>query len=109
MISNHGGRQLDGSRSPFDQVAAIRDVVGDKLEIILDGGVRRGTHVLKAIAAGATACSFGKMFLFSLAAGGQKGVEHLLQNMHDEINRNMVLMGCKNLKELDATKLIYRK
>ena len=109
MISNHGGRQLDGSRSPFDQVNAIREAVGDRLEIILDGGVRRGTHVLKALAAGATACSFGKMFLFSLAAGGQKGVEHLLQNMHDEINRNMVLMGCKNLKELSSSKLIYRK
>ena len=109
MISNHGGRQLDGSRSPFDQVKAISDAVGDKLEIILDGGVRRGTHVLKALAAGAKACSFGKMFLFSLAAGGQQGVEHLLQNMHDEINRNMVLMGCKNLKELNTSKLIYRK
>ena len=108
MISNHGGRQLDGSRSPFDQVKAISDAVGDKLEIILDGGVRRGSHVIKAIAAGAKACSFGKMFLFSLAAGGQQGVEHLLQNMHDEINRNMVLMGCKNLKELNSSKLIYR-
>ena len=65
--------------------------------------------IAKAIAAGAKACSFGKMFLFSLAAGGQQGVEHLLQNMHDEINRNMVLMGCKNLKELNSSKLIYRK
>ena len=109
MVSNHGGRQLDGSRSPFDQVTAIREAVGDKLEIILDGGVRRGTHVLKALAAGATACSFGKMFLFSLAAGGQQGVEHLLKNMHDELNRNMILMGCKNLKELNSSKLIYRK
>jgi len=109
MISNHGGRQLDGSRTPFDQVKAISDAVGDKLEIILDGGVRRGTHVLKALAAGAKACSFGKMFLFSLSAGGQKGVEKVLQNMKDEIYRNMVLMGCKNLKELDNTKLIYRK
>ena len=108
MISNHGGRQLDGSRSPFDQVNAIREAVGDKLEIILDGGVRRGTHVLKALAAGATACSFGKMFLFSLAAGGQQGVEHLLQNMQDEINRNMVLMGCKNLSELNKDRIIYR-
>ena len=108
MISNHGGRQLDGSRSPFDQVKAISDAVWDKLEIILDGGIRRGTHVLKAIAAGAKACSFGKIFLFSLAAGGQHGVEHLLNIMHDEINRNMVLMGCKNLKELNSSKLIYR-
>ena len=108
MISNHGGRQLDGSRSPFDQIKAISDAVGDKIEIILDGGVRRGTHVLKALAAGAKACSFGKMFLFSLAAGGQRGVEHLLRTMHDEINRNLVLMGCKNLKELNSSKLIYR-
>jgi len=109
MISNHGGRQLDGSRSPFDQIKAISDAVGDKLEIILDGGVRRGTHVLKAIAAGAKACSFGKMFLFALGAGGQKGVEKVLQNMHDEIHRNMVLMGCKNLKDLNTSKIIYRK
>ena len=109
MISNHGGRQLDGSRSPFDQVKEISDSVGDKLEIILDGGVRRGTHVLKALAAGAKACSFGKMFLFALSAGGQKGVEKVLKNMHDEIYRNMVLMGCKNLKELNTKKLIYRK
>ena len=109
MISNHGGRQLDGSRSPFDQVKAISDAVGDKLEIILDGGIRRGTHVLKALAAGAKACSFGKMFLFSLSAGGQQGVEHLLKMMHDEIYRNMILMGCKNLEELNNTKIIWRK
>ncbi len=108
MISNHGGRQLDGSRSPFDQVKAISDAVGDKLEIILDGGIRRGTHVLKALAAGATACSFGKAFLFSLGAGGQEGVERLLDNMQNEIRRNMILMGCKNIKDLDASKIIYR-
>ena len=109
MISNHGGRQLDGSRSPFDQLKSISDAVGDKLEIILDGGVRRGTHVLKALAAGAKACSFGRMFLFGLSVGGQEGVEKVLQNLHDEINRNMILMGCKNLSELNSSKLIYRK
>ena len=108
MISNHGGRQLDGSRSPFDQVKAISDAVGDKLEIILDGGIRRGTHVLKALAAGATACSFCKAFLFSLGAGGQKGVERLLDNMQKEIRRNMILMGCKKIEDLDASKIIYR-
>ena len=108
MISNHGGRQLDGSRSPFDQVKAISDAVGDKLEIILDGGIRRGTHVLKALAAGATACSFGKAFLFSLGAGGQKGVERLLDNMNKEIRRNMILMGCKKIEDLDMSKIIYR-
>tara|TARA_Y100000768_G_scaffold93560_1_gene67656 strand:+ start:86 stop:1243 length:1158 start_codon:yes stop_codon:yes gene_type:complete len=108
MISNHGGRQLDGSRSPFDQLKAISDAVGDKIEIILDGGIRRGTHVLKALAAGATACSFGKAFLFSLSAGGQEGVERLLHNMQQEIRRNMILMGCKNIKELDRSKITYR-
>lgn len=109
MISNHGGRQLDGSRSPFDQVKAISDAVGDKLEIILDGGVRRGTHVLKALAAGAKACSFGKMFLYGLGAGGQEGVEKVLQNLHDEINRNMILMGCKSVSELNRSKIMFRK
>jgi len=109
IISNHGGRQLDGSRSPFDQVKAISDAVGDKIEIILDGGIRRGTHVLKAIAAGAKACSIGKGLLFSLSAGGQEGVEKMLSNMREEIYRDMVLMGCKNIKELNFSKLIYRK
>jgi L-lactate dehydrogenase (cytochrome) len=109
IISNHGGRQLDGSRAPFDQVKAISDAVGDKIEIILDGGIRRGTHVLKAIAAGAKACSIGKGLLFSLSAGGQEGVEKMLSNMREEIYRDMVLMGCKNIKELNFSKLIYRK
>ena len=75
MISNHGGRQLDGSRAPFDQLAEIVDAVGDKIEIILDGGVRRGTHVLKALALGAKACSFGKGFLFALGSRWTKGVD----------------------------------
>ncbi len=109
MISNHGGRQLDGSRAPFDQLAEIVDAVGDKIEIILDGGVRRGTHVLKALSLGAKACSFGKGYLFALAAGGQKGVEKILQNMKTEINRDMKLMGCKNVRELNRSKLIHRK
>ena len=109
LLSNHGGRQLDGSRSPFDQIKEISDAVGDKIEIILDGGVRRGTHVIKALAAGAKACSFGKAFLFSLSAGGQKGVEKLLNNMRNEIERNMMLMGCKKINDLDRSKIIFRK
>tara|TARA_B100001769_G_C22088320_1_gene586829 strand:+ start:463 stop:1611 length:1149 start_codon:yes stop_codon:yes gene_type:complete len=108
MLSNHGGRQLDGSRSPFDQLPAIADAVGGKLEIILDGGIRRGSHVLKALSLGATACSFGKGFLFALGAGGQKGVEAILQRMHDEIRRDMILLGVKNVKELDKNKIIFR-
>ena len=109
MVSNHGGRQLDGSRAPFDQLAEIVDAVGDKIEVILDGGVRRGTHVLKALCLGAKACSFGKGYLFALAAGGEKGVEKILKIMKIEINRDMKLMGCKNIGELNSSKLIYRK
>jgi len=109
MISNHGGRQLDGSRAPFDQLAEIVDAVGDKIEVILDGGVRRGTHVLKALSLGARACSFGKGYLFALAAGGQKGVEKILENIKAEINRDMKLMGCRSVGELNRSKLIHRK
>jgi len=108
LLSNHGGRQLDGSRSPFDQLPAIKDAVGDKLEIILDGGVRRGTHVLKALSLGATACSFGKGFLFGLGAGGQAGVEQVLKRMRDELRRDMILLGCKTIKELNKSKIAYR-
>jgi len=109
IISNHGGRQLDGSRTPFDQLTEIVDAVGDKIEIILDSGVRRGTHVLKALSLGATACSFGKGYLFALGAAGQQGVESLLQKMKAEINRDMILMGCKSIKDLNRSKVIFRK
>ncbi len=108
MISNHGGRQLDGSRAPFDQLAEIVDAVGDKIEVILDGGVRRGTHVLKALSLGAKACSFGKGYLFALGAGGQNGVEAILQKMKDEIKRDMTLMGCRSVKELNRSKVKFR-
>tara|TARA_B100001123_G_scaffold254771_1_gene284207 strand:+ start:1175 stop:2329 length:1155 start_codon:yes stop_codon:yes gene_type:complete len=108
MISNHGGRQLDGSRAPFDQLSAIVDAVGDKVEIILDGGIRRGTHVLKALALGAKACSFGKAYLYALAAGGQQGIEKILEKMKLEIKRDMILMGCKSVKELNKSKIIFR-
>ena len=109
MLSNHGGRQLDGSRAPFDQLPAIVDAVGGKIEIIVDGGIRRGTHVLKALALGATACSFGKGFLFALGAGGQQGVEMVLQRMRDEIRRDMILMGCKSIKDLNPSKIVFRQ
>jgi L-lactate dehydrogenase (cytochrome) len=109
MISNHGGRQLDGSRAPFDQLAEIVDAVGDKIEIILDGGVRRGTHVLKALALGAKACSFGKAYLYALGAGGQKAIEIVLEKMKSEIKRDMILMGCKSVKELNRSKVAFRK
>ena len=109
MISNHGGRQLDGGRAPFDQLSDIVDAVGDKIEVILDGGVRRGTHVLKALAAGATACSFGKGYLYALGAGGQKGIEIVLEKIKLEIKRDMTLMGCKSIKDLNRSKITFKK
>ena len=100
MISNHGGRQLDGAVSPIEQLASIRDAVGDSVSLILDGGVRRGTHVLKAIALGATACAIGRPYLFGLAAGGEPGVRRVIEIFREEIERGMALMGCTRLEML---------
>jgi len=108
MVSNHGGRQLDGSRSPFDQIAEISDAVGDRIDVILDGGIRRGTHVLKALAAGARACSGGRMYLYALAAAGQPGVERALTNLKVEIERDMKLMGVTRIDQLNRDMLRYR-
>ncbi len=108
MVSNHGGRQLDGSRSPFDQLDAIVDAVGGQIEIILDGGVRRGTHVLKALAKGATACSGGRMYLYALAGAGSAGVERAMSLLKAEIERDMILMGCRSISELRSSMLASR-
>ncbi|MBL44391.1 MAG: alpha-hydroxy-acid oxidizing enzyme [Sphingomonadaceae bacterium] len=108
-ISNHGGRQLDGSRAPFDQLREIVDTVGGEIEIILDGGVRRGTHVLKGLAAGATAASGGRLYLYALAAAGQAGVERALTILKEEIERAMRLMGVTSVDQLNPDRLRYRQ
>lgn len=108
MVSNHGGRQLDGSRSPFDQITEIVDAVGGRIDVVLDGGIRRGSHVLKALAAGAKACSGGRMYLYALAAAGQPGVEKALGNMRTEIERDMKLMGVTNVSQLTREMLRWR-
>ena len=108
MVSNHGGRQLDGSRSPFDQLAEICDAVGDKVDVICEGGIQRGTHVLKALSVGAKACSGGRLYLYALGAAGQRGVERALEKIHVEIERDMKLMGIKNLAELSRKNLRWR-
>ena len=108
MISNHGGRQLDGSRSPFDQLEEVVNAVGDKIDVICEGGIRRGTHILKALSLGAKACSGGRMYLYALAAGGQKGVEKALGNLKKEIERDMILMGVSNIGELSKKNLRFR-
>ncbi|MCJ2177111.1 alpha-hydroxy acid oxidase [Novosphingobium album (ex Hu et al. 2023)] len=108
MVSNHGGRQLDGSRAPFDQIREIADTVGGEIEIICDGGVRRGTHVLKALAAGATCASGGRLYLYALAAAGQPGVERAVGILKEEIERNMKLMGVTSVSQLTADRLRWR-
>ena len=108
IVSNHGGRQLDGSRAPFDQLKEIVDAVGDKVDVICEGGIKRGTHVLKALSLGAKACSGGRMYLYALAAAGQRGVEKALSIMKNEIERDMKLMGCKKISELSRKNLRFR-
>ena len=108
MISNHGGRQLDGSRSPFDQLKEILDAVGGKIEVICDGGIRRGTHILKALSLGANACSGGRLYLYALAAAGREGVEKTLENLRNELIRNMKLLGCKKISELNRDNVRFR-
>ena len=108
MVSNHGGRQLDGSRAPFDQLAEIVDAVGDKIDVICDGGITRGSHVLKALSVGAKACSGGRLYLYALAAAGQAGVERILGKLQDEIARDMRLMGARTVKDLTRENLRWR-
>ena len=108
MVSNHGGRQLDGSRAPFDQLAEIVDAVGDRLDVICDGGIQRGTHVLKALSVGAKACSGGRWYLYALAGAGEAGVKRALTNMRDELLRDMKLMGMTSLSQLSRDNLRYR-
>lgn len=108
MISNHGGRQLDTTSAPIDCVKAIRDSVGGDLELIVDGGVRRTTHILKAIAAGANACSIGRPYLYGLAAGGQKGVEGVLSLFKEGLERDMSLLGCKSIADIKSRHLVRK-
>jgi L-lactate dehydrogenase (cytochrome) len=106
MISNHGGRQLDGAATPIELLPPVRDAVGDGLSVIVDGGVRRGTHVLKAIALGANACSIGRPYLYGLAAAGERGVARVIEIFRKEIERGMALMGCPKLNMLSRRHLV---
>ncbi|MBQ9353687.1 alpha-hydroxy acid oxidase [Phyllobacterium sp.] len=108
IISNHGGRQLDGSRAAFDQLAEIVDAVGDKIDVIMDGGIQRGTHVLKALSMGAKAVGIGRYYLYPLAAAGQAGVDRALDQLKIEIERGMKLMGCTSVDQLTRENLKLR-
>ena len=107
VLSNHGGRQLDGSRTGFDQLAEVVDAVGDRLDVLMDGGIQRGTHVLKALSLGAKAVGVGRYYLFPLAAAGEAGVERALGLMRNELERDMKLMGCTSVSELSRKNLRF--
>ncbi|RLQ20716.1 alpha-hydroxy-acid oxidizing protein [Seongchinamella sediminis] len=100
ILSNHGGRQFDAAPAPIDLLPAVVTAVGDRAEVIVDGGVRRGVDVLKAIAMGATACMIGRSYVYGLAAGGQLGVERALAILKAEMERNMALMGVTSIADI---------
>ena len=100
MVSNHGGRQLDGVPAPVDLVRPIRESCGEGLSLVVDGGIRRGSDVIKALALGANACSIGKAYLYGLGAAGQRGVEHVLRILLEEMTRTMTLLGCNSVTQL---------
>ena len=99
-LSNHGGRQLDTAPATFDLVAPVADAVGDRLEIICDGGVRRGSDIVKAIAAGARACMAGRAYLYGLGAAGERGVDQVLSQFDVDIRRTMALLGATTVDDL---------
>ncbi|MDD1519283.1 MULTISPECIES: alpha-hydroxy acid oxidase [Bradyrhizobium] len=108
ILSNHGGRQLDGSRSAFDQLAEIVDAVGDRIDVMMDGGIQRGTHILKALSLGAKAVGLGRSYLYPLAAAGQPGVERALGLLRAELERDMKLMGCTSIGQLSRANLRFK-
>jgi L-lactate dehydrogenase (cytochrome) len=101
-LSNHGGRQLDTAPTPLSLVAPVADAVGDRLEIICDGGVRRGSDIVKAVALGARACMVGRAYLYGLGAGGERGVRHALELLDADVRRTMALIGTRTVPEITA-------
>jgi L-lactate dehydrogenase (cytochrome) len=99
-LSNHGGRQLDSAPAPIDLVAPVADAVGDRLEIVCDGGVRRGSDIVKAVALGARACMAGRAYLYGLGAAGERGVDHVLGLLDADVRRTMALVGASTVSEL---------
>lgn len=99
-LSNHGGRQLDTAPATLDLVGPCADAVGDRLEIICDGGVRRGSDIVKAVALGAKACMAGRAYLYGLGAAGERGVDHVLRMFDDDVRRVMALLGATCVADL---------
>jgi L-lactate dehydrogenase (cytochrome) len=108
VLSNHGGRQLDGAPPPLELVAPAVEAVGDSVEILCDGGVRRGSDIVKAVALGARACMAGRAYLYALGAGGERGVDHVLAQFRDGFRRTMALTGTKRVAELTPDLVRWR-
>jgi L-lactate dehydrogenase (cytochrome) len=108
-LSNHGGRQLDGAPPPLELVAPVAEAVGDRVEIICDGGVRRGSDIAKAVALGARACMAGRAYLYGLAAGGERGVDFVLALLLEDLRRTMALAGVTKVDGLSAELVEWRK
>ena len=106
VVSNHGGRQLDGAASSITALPAIVDAVGDKTEVWMDGGIRTGQDVLRAVALGARGTLIGRAFLYGLGAGGRAGVTRVLEILHKELDLTMALCGRSNLSEVDDSILM---
>jgi L-lactate dehydrogenase (cytochrome) len=104
-LSNHGGRQLDGAPAPFSLVAPVADAVGDRVEILCDGGVRRGSDIVKAVASGATAAMAGRAYLYALGAAGERGVDRVLGWFRADLVRTMSLLGAGAIADLDPSLL----
>jgi L-lactate dehydrogenase (cytochrome) len=109
ILSNHSGRQLDGTRAPFDQLSEVVDAAGHRLDVLVDGGFTRGNHVLKALSLGAKAVGLGSYYLFALAAAGRPGVERAMMLMRDELARDMRLMGARHVADLTRGNVRFRK
>ncbi len=102
VVSNHGGRQLDGAPSSIRALPAIAQAVGDRTAVLMDGGVRSGLDVLKAMASGARACLIGRAWAFALGARGEAGVAHMLQILRQELRVAMALTGCIDVNSASA-------
>jgi len=107
-LSNHGGRQLDGSPAILELVPPVADAVGDRIEIICDGGVRRGSDIVKAVALGARACMAGRAFLYGLGAGGERGVDKVVALLEADMRRTMALTGYRQVTDLGPELIRWR-